>query len=101
MEIGAVADVKQALAVLTKVAKALYPEGKQNQRIEQEIVAYKKDFKASNKEWEESDAFPMSPQRILADVREVLPRDAILPPMWAGTRMESASNFQFTSPALF
>ena len=78
VEIGAIADVKQALAVLTKVAKTLYPEGKQNKRIEQEIAAYKKDFKASNREWEESDAFPMSPQRILADIREVLPREAII-----------------------
>jgi acetolactate synthase-1/2/3 large subunit len=78
VEIGAVADVKQALAVLTRVAKTLYPEGKRNKRIEQEIAAYRKDFKASNREWEESDAFPMSPQRILADVREVLPRDAII-----------------------
>jgi len=49
VEIGAVADVKQALAVLTRVAKTLYPAGKQNKRIEQEIAAYRKDFKASNK----------------------------------------------------
>lgn len=78
VEIGAVADVKQALAVLTRVAKKLYPAGKQSEALKQEIAAYKKEFKASNKSLEESDSFPMSPQRILADVRAVLPRDAII-----------------------
>jgi len=78
VEIGAVADVKQALTVLNRVAKKLYPGGKKNQALEQEIAAYKKEFKASNKEVEESNSFPMSPQRILADVRAVLPRDAII-----------------------
>lgn len=78
VEIGAVADLKQALTVLTRVAKKLYPEARQKLALIQEISEYKKDFKESNKILEESDAFPMSPQRILADVREVLPRNAII-----------------------
>lgn len=78
VEIGAIADLKQALIVLNRVAKQLLPNGKQNKVLEQEIAAYKKEFKASNKKFEESDAFPMSPQRILADLREILPKDAII-----------------------
>ncbi|ATW24018.1 thiamine pyrophosphate-binding protein [Candidatus Formimonas warabiya] len=78
VEIGAVADIKQALTVFNRVAKKLYPEAKQNEALNQEIALYKKEFKASNKSLEESNTFPMSPQRILADVREVLPRDAII-----------------------
>lgn len=78
VEIGAVADLKQALAVLNRVAKKLYPDAKQNQALKQEIAEYKKEFKARNKDLEESDSFPMSPQRILAEVREVLPGDAII-----------------------
>lgn len=78
VEIGAVADVKQALTVLNRVAKALYPQAKQSEALKQEIAAYKQAFKASNKALEESGAFPMSPQRILADVRKVLPRNAII-----------------------
>ncbi|MBU2703915.1 acetolactate synthase-1/2/3 large subunit [Sporomusaceae bacterium BoRhaA] len=78
VEIGAVADLKQALTVLNRVAKQLFPKGKQNKALEQEIAAYKKEFKASNKKFEESNDFPMCPQRILADLREVLPKDAII-----------------------
>lgn len=78
VEIGAVADLKQALAVLNRVAKKLYPDAKQNESLKKEIAAYKKEFKARNKDLEESGSFPMSPQRILAEVREVLPGDAII-----------------------
>ena len=78
VEIGAVADLKQALTVLTRVAKKLYPEAKQSLALKEEISAYKKEFKASNKVLEESSAFPLTPQRILADVRAVLPRNAII-----------------------
>ena len=78
VEIGAVADIKQALTVLTRVAKKLFPTARQNKALEQEIAAYKQQFAASNKALAESNAFPMTPQRILADVRAVLPRDAII-----------------------
>ncbi|HWR44523.1 thiamine pyrophosphate-binding protein [Sporomusa sp.] len=78
VEIGAVADLKQALTVLTRVAKKLYPEPKKSLAIKEEIASYKKEFKASNKSLEESEAFPLTPQRILADVRDALPRNAII-----------------------
>ncbi len=78
VEIGAVADLKNALTVLTRVAKKLFPQGRDASALKAEIAAYKRDFKASNNAVEASDAFPMSPQRILADLRAVLPRDAII-----------------------
>ncbi len=77
-EIGAVADAKQALKVLIRVARALYPEGRRNAALAERIAANRKEFKASNMEMATSDAFPMMPERILAEVRAVLPRDAIL-----------------------
>ena len=77
-EIGAVADVKQALKVLNRVARELYPNGRKNTELAAEIAAIRKEFKASNLEMQTSDAFPMMPERILADVRAVMPRDAIL-----------------------
>jgi len=77
-EIGAMADARQALKVLNKVARELYPNGRRNPQLAAEIAAYRKEFKASNREMETSDAFPMMPERILADVRAVMPRDAIL-----------------------
>lgn len=76
--IGIVADLKQALKVMLKVARELYPEGLKNPELVAEIAAYRAEFKASNTEMETSDAFPMMPERILADVRAAMPRDAYL-----------------------
>lgn len=78
VEIGAVADLKQALTALNRVAKKLYPAARENQALKAQISAYRKEFQAGNKDLQESAAFPMSPQRILADVREVLPRNGII-----------------------
>lgn len=76
--IGAAADLKEALTVLVRAARKLYPEGRKNPQAEKEIAAYRKEFKIANRAMEESDAFPMMPERILAEVRAVLPRDAII-----------------------
>lgn len=78
VEIGAVADLKQALALLGRTAKALYPKGFQRDALIRDIAAYRRKFKQTNVAMEQSDAFPMMPERILAEVREVLPRDAII-----------------------
>lgn len=78
VEVGAVADLKQAMNVLLKTAKRLYPDGKANAALRREIAEYRRTFKASNAEAESSDQFPLRPERILADVRAVLPRDAII-----------------------
>jgi acetolactate synthase-1/2/3 large subunit len=77
-EIGAEADLKQALKVMLKVARDLYPQGLKNPELAAEIAAYRTEFKASNREMETLDAFPMMPERILADVRAAMPRDAFL-----------------------
>ncbi|MFC7393253.1 thiamine pyrophosphate-binding protein [Scopulibacillus cellulosilyticus] len=78
-EIGVVSDLKQALTVLNRVAKALYPNGvERNAQLKEEIASYKHTFKDSNQENVQSNAFPMKPQRILEDVRQVLPKDAYI-----------------------
>ncbi len=78
VELGVVADLKQALTVLNRVAKKIAPGGRQNEALKQEIAINKKAFKDSNKKFEEDNCFPMQPQRILADVRDVLPKDAFI-----------------------
>lgn len=78
VEIGAVADLKAALKVLVKVAREMVPEGIARPALVQEIGAFRADFKARNSAMQRSDAFPMMPERILADLREAMPRDAIL-----------------------
>lgn len=78
VEIGAVADLKQALKILIKVAKQLYPEGIKKVKLEKEIANYRTEFASRNTDNQQSSAYPMMPERILADVRAALPRDAII-----------------------
>jgi acetolactate synthase-1/2/3 large subunit len=77
-EIGVVADLKPALKTLVDVARELYPRGRRNADMEKKIAAYRREFTADNHAMATSEAFPMMPERILADVRAVLPRDAII-----------------------
>ena len=77
-EIGAVADLKQALKTLNRVANELYPTPLRSEALAREIANEREAFKAGNREMAESASFPMMPERILADVRAVLPRDAII-----------------------
>jgi acetolactate synthase-1/2/3 large subunit len=76
--IGAVADLRQALTQLTRVARQLCPEGVRRPALQREIATQRTAFRQRNAAMERSDAFPMMPERILAEVREVLPRDAII-----------------------
>lgn len=77
-EIGVVADAKAALRVLTRVAKEMYPDGFARSEKKAEIAGFRAAFKASNTAMAESPAFPMMPERILADTRRALPEDAII-----------------------
>ena len=76
--IGAVADLKSALAVLLKVAKKLAPKGVQREKLVAEMAANRKKFAASLAKAQASDQWPMRPERILADLRAAMPRDALL-----------------------
>ena len=78
VDIGVVADLKQALGMLYQVAARKYPQGIDRNDLKQEIIRVRERFKGSNQEMEQSTAFPMMPERILAELREVLPRDAII-----------------------
>ena len=79
VEIGAVADLKQALA-------ALEPRGPQARAGRREAAEARQGdrrrrtraFVAGNRAHATSKACPMRPERILADVRAALPRDALI-----------------------
>ena len=77
-EIGVVADAKAALRVLTRVAMDMYPDGFDRTEKKSEIAEFRTAFKASNEKMQTSSAFPMMPERILADTRKALPEDAII-----------------------
>lgn len=78
VDIGVVTDLKQALVVLNRVAKKLLPNGRRNDALTNRIADYRAEFVAGNREHARSDSFPLRPERILAVVREALPRDAII-----------------------
>jgi len=77
-ELGIVADVKQALAVLNRVAKQTVPQGRTDEALKERIANYKQEFRQQNAQHIHDDSYPMRPERILHEVREVLPRDAII-----------------------
>jgi acetolactate synthase-1/2/3 large subunit len=77
-EIAVVADLKNALTVLNKAARRLYPEGRKNDALRRQIAEHRVAFAKGNAEAQVSDQFPMRPERILAEVRELLPRNAII-----------------------
>lgn len=76
--LGVVADLKAALGVLVEVARELYPNGRRDEAMKSRIAESRGRFAAANAPMQHSDAFPMMPERILAEVRELLPRDAII-----------------------
>jgi acetolactate synthase-1/2/3 large subunit len=76
--IGAVADLGEALRVLNRVARKIAPKGVRRPALLAEMAANRKKFVAGNSKAMASDAWPMRPERILADLRAAMPRDAIL-----------------------
>jgi acetolactate synthase-1/2/3 large subunit len=78
VQMGVVADVKAALVALNRVARRLAPQPRQTLQLVQEIQNYRRGFRDGNRAAEVSEQFPMRPERILAEVRELLPRDAII-----------------------
>ncbi|WMJ84610.1 thiamine pyrophosphate-binding protein [Oscillospiraceae bacterium LTW-04] len=78
VEIGAVADLKYALQQILEEAKKLCPNGIERPELRAEIAAEKAAFKASNVEISNDSRFPMTPQRILKDVKEQLPVDSLI-----------------------
>jgi acetolactate synthase I/II/III large subunit len=77
-EIGAIADLKQALQVLNDVVREMFPAPRKKTKIADTIAKFRLEFAAGNQVMATSDAFPMMPERILAEVRAQLPRDAII-----------------------
>jgi acetolactate synthase-1/2/3 large subunit len=78
VEIGAVADVGLAVAAITEAVTALRPEGTRRPELRESIAVARRDLFEASRERGRSDDFPLRPERILADLRDVLPADAVL-----------------------
>lgn len=76
VEIGAVGDLKIGLQQILDEVKKICPEGKSNPELRTRIAQAKAEFKKANEAISNDGRFPMTPQRILKDVKEVLPEDA-------------------------
>jgi acetolactate synthase-1/2/3 large subunit len=78
VEIGAIADLKQALKQILAAAKKIKPEGIDRPELRKEIADYKEAFREINRAISEDGRFPMTPQRILKEVKDILPEDAFI-----------------------
>ncbi len=76
VEIGAVGDLKLGLQQILEEVKKLCPKGKSNPGLRTAIARAKAEFKQSNEAISSDSRFPMTPQRILKDVKAVIPEDA-------------------------
>ncbi|MCF2662777.1 thiamine pyrophosphate-binding protein [Pseudoflavonifractor phocaeensis] len=76
VEIGAVGDLKIGLQQILDEVKKICPEGKSNPELRTRIAEAKAEFKKANEAISSDGRFPMTPQRILKDVKAVLPEDA-------------------------
>ena len=102
VEIGVVADLKQALTVLNRVARELLPQPRLNEPLRQEIAEYRKQFKSKQRGRGgerissrcDRSASSLTCARCCRATRSSRP-------MLAGTRTASASSFRSTSPARF
>ena len=78
VEIGAVGDLKIGLKQILEEVKKICPEGKSKPELRAKIAETKAAFKKSNEDISNDSRFPMTPQRILKDVKEVIPEDAYI-----------------------
>lgn len=78
VEIGAVANPKKALKIILDAAKSIAPNGIERKELKEKIRTNKEAFKNSNIEISNDSRFPMTPQRILNDVRANFPIDGII-----------------------
>lgn len=98
VEIGAVADLKLALKQILAEAKKLCPEGITRPGLREKIAADKAAFKESVKDISNDSRFPMTPQRILKDVKETIPEDAIIFTDVGWNKNGVAQQFDITIP---
>lgn len=98
VEIGAVADLKLALKELLKAAKKLCPQGVKRPEVIKHIADSKAEFKTSQAPFYADDRFPMTPQRILGDFREVFPEDGHIVTDVGWNKNGMGQQFEITLP---
>lgn len=78
VSIGAIGDLKEALGQILEEAKKIKPDGIQRSGLRAEILESRMKFRDSTKEIANDGRFPMTPQRILRDVKAVIPENTLI-----------------------
>lgn len=78
VEIGAVADVNHAIEAIADAVLRLRPEKVSRPQLRDRIRDARAALFTGSRDRGRSDRFPLRPERILTDLREVLPPDAVL-----------------------
>lgn len=78
VEIGAAADVTLAVIAIADAVAELAPEGTRRPELRDTIAGERRHLFEASRERGRANDFPLRPERILADVRDVLPADAVL-----------------------
>jgi acetolactate synthase-1/2/3 large subunit len=78
VEIGAVADVTLAVQAIGAAVRRFQPDPISRPALRERIQAARSELFADSRERGRSDDFPLRPERILSDLRDVLPVDAVL-----------------------
>jgi acetolactate synthase I/II/III large subunit len=76
--IGAVADVADAVRAIEAAVRSLQPTPRRRPELRETISASRRTLFTESRERGTSTQFPLRPERILADLRAILPPDAIL-----------------------
>lgn len=98
VSIGAVADLKEALAQILEEAEKLCPEGIKRPELRERIKKNRTLFRESNIAISEDGRFPMTPQRILKDVKETIPENTIIFTDVGWNKNGVAQQFDITLP---
>ena len=78
VEIGVVADASSAVRRLADEVRRRRPEGIRRPEVRSDIAAARTALFDQSTQRGRSDQFPLRPERILVDLREAVPQDAIL-----------------------
>ena len=97
--IGAVADSRLALEQLVAAAREVKPRKRGDLR--KTIAEGRAEFAANFSEFYKSNQVPLRPERILGDLRKVLPEDAYLVTDVGWNKNGVAQQFPFTVPGTF
>ncbi|BBH70235.1 acetolactate synthase, large subunit, biosynthetic type [Actinoplanes sp. OR16] len=78
VEIGAVADVSRAVQAVAAAVEARQEKPRGREGLREEITAARRALFADSRGRGSDDRFPLRPERILTDLRAILPADAVL-----------------------